>query len=676
MSDQHNGNGGNGRGNGRGQREEKIGVYVCHCGTNIGGTVDVPAVVAWAASQPGVTVAREYKYMCSDPGQDLIKNDIKELGITRVVVAACSPTMHEPTFRKAAADAGLNPFLLQMANIREHCSWVTEDPVAATQKAKRILGAQIHRLPFNQALNPIDVQVNQDVLVVGGGIAGIEAALKLAEAGKHVYMVERNPSIGGHMAMFDKTFPTLDCAACILTPKMSALGKHPNITLLAYSEVTHVDGYVGNFTVTVKKKARYVNTDLCTGCGACQEACVVRKVKSEFDQGLGYRSAIYIPFPQAVPLRATIDPENCLTLSRGACKKQSCVAACGPKAIDFDQKDEEVELAVGAIVLATGFELFDCREEPTYGYGRLDNVITSLEFERLSNASGPTGGHIVLKNGETPKSVAILHCVGSRSVNHQEYCSRVCCMYSLKFAHLIKEHLPDTEVWELYIDMRTNGKGYEEFYKRLMDEGVNFIRGRAAEVTDFAMSPEEEGKLIVKAEDTLLGVVRRLPVDMVILSAGLSPQHDAKEVSQIFGFGCSANGFFLERHPKLEPVATVTDGVFICGACQFPKDIPDTVAQAGAAAAGVLTLVNNVSVKIEPTISYIDPEKCSGCHVCVGLCPYAAIRVNEETGAAEVIEAACKGCGVCVAACPSGVPQQRGYLDEQIFAEIEGALVV
>ncbi len=655
--------------------EEKIGVYICHCGTNIAGKVDVEEVTRWAAEQPNVAVAREYKYMCSDPGQDLIKQDIQEHGITRAVVAACSPTMHEPTFRKAAGDGGLNPYLLQMANIREHCSWVTIDGDAATEKAKRILGAQIHRLPLNLPLEPIEVPVNPNVMVVGGGIAGIEAALKLAATGKKVYLVERDPSIGGHMAMFDKTFPTLDCAACILTPKMSAAGKEPNIEMLAYSEVTQVDGYVGNFKVKVTKKARYVDIDKCTGCALCTEACVVRKVPNEFDQGLSKRAAAYIPFPQAVPLKATLDPTRCLTLTGKKCK-QPCVAACGPAAIDFDQKDEEIELEVGAIIMATGFQLWDPTPETRYSYGKLDNVISSLEFERISNASGPTGGHIVCKNGEPPKSVAILHCVGSRDENYQEFCSRVCCMYSLKFAHLIKEHLPETEVYECYIDMRTYGKGYEEFYKRLMDEGVHFIRGRAAEVSDVGLTPNEEGHLVVKVEDTLLGVTRRLPVDMVVLSSGLAPRADAKSTAQIFGFGCSANGFYLERHPKLEPVSTVTDGIFIAGCCQYPKDIPDTVAQAGAAAAGALALVDNATVKVEPTISYIDPEKCSGCHICVGLCPHAAIQYNEEKGVAEVIEAACKGCGVCVAACGSGVPQQRGYLDEQIFAEIEGALAL
>jgi len=653
--------------------EEKIGVYVCHCGTNIAGKVDVEELTRWAAEQPNVTVAREYKYMCSDPGQELIKKDIEEHGITRAVVAACSPTMHEPTFRKAAADGGLNPFLLQMANIREHCSWVTEDRDAATEKSKRILGAQIHRLPLNESLEPIEVPMNPNVLVVGGGIAGIEASLKLAQAGKKVYLVERDPSIGGHMAMFDKTFPTLDCAACILTPKMSAAGKDPNIEMLAYSEVTEVDGYVGNFKVKVRKKPRYVDIDKCTGCGLCTEACVVRKVPSEFDQGLSKRSAAYIPFPQAVPLKATLDPEKCLTLTGRKCK-QPCVAACGPEAIDFDQKEEIVELEVGAIIMATGFQLWDPTPETRYGYGTHEDVITSLEFERISNASGPTGGHIVCKNGQPPKSVAILHCVGSRDDNHQEFCSRVCCMYSLKFSHLIKEHLPETEVYEYYIDMRCAGKGYEEFYERLMDENVHFIRGRAAEVSYIGLSEAEEGRLVVKVEDTLLGITRRLPVDMVILSSGLSPRDDAKETAQIFGFGCSANGFYLERHPKLEPVTTVTDGIFIAGACQYPKDIPDTVAQAGAAAAGALALVDNATVKIEPTIAYIDPEKCSGCHICVGLCPHSAIRYNEEKGVAEVIEAACKGCGVCVASCGSGVPQQRGYLDDQIFAEIEGAM--
>ena len=655
--------------------QERIGVYVCHCGTNIAGKVDVAEVTRWAAEQPNVAIAREYKYMCSDPGQDLIKQDIEEHGITRAVVAACSPTMHEPTFRKAAGDGGLNPFLLQMANIREHCSWVTIDGDAATEKAKRILGAQIHRLPLNTPLDPIEVPVNPNVMVVGGGIAGIEAALKLAQAGKKVYLVERDPSIGGHMAMFDKTFPTLDCAACILTPKMSAAGKEPHIEMLAYSEVTEVDGYVGNFKVKVKKKARYVDVDKCTGCALCTEACVVRKVPNEFDQGLSKRAAAYIPFPQAVPLKATLDPTRCLTLTGKKCK-QPCVTACGPAAIDFDQKDEEIQVEVGAIIMATGFQLWDPTPETRYSYGQVDNVISSLEFERISNASGPTGGHIVCKNGEPPKSVAILHCVGSRDENYQEFCSRVCCMYSLKFAHLIKEHLPECEVYECYIDMRTYGKGYEEFYKRLMDEGVHFVRGRAAEVSAVPLSPGEQGRLVVKVEDTLLGITRRLPVDMVVLSSGLAPRDDAKAMAQTFGFGCSANGFYLERHPKLEPVSTVTDGIFIAGCCQYPKDIPDTVAQAGAAAAGALALVDNATVKVEPTIAYIDPEMCSGCHICVGLCPHAAIQYNEEKGVAEVIEAACKGCGVCVAACGSGVPQQRGYLDEQIFAEIEGALAL
>ncbi len=655
--------------------DEKIAVYVCDCGTNIAGKVDVEDVVSWAAEQPNVVVAREYRYMCSDPGQDLIKKDIEELGVTRAVVAACSPTMHEPTFRKAASDGGLNPFLLQMANIREHCSWVTEDPIAATEKAKRILGAQIHRLPLNEPLEPIEVPVNQDVLVVGGGIAGIDAALKLAATGKHVYLVERKPSLGGHMAQFDKTFPTLDCAACILTPRMSAAGKDPNITLLAYSEVVNVDGHVGNYRVTIKKKARYVDVDKCTGCGLCTEACVVRKVPNEYDCGLSKRSAAYIPFAQAVPLRATLDPQHCLTLKGKKCK-QPCVAACGPEAIDFEQKDETIEVGVGAVVLATGYQLWDASLEERYGYGRLDDVITSLEFERLSNASGPTAGRILRKNGEPPKSIAILHCVGSRDVKRQEWCSRVCCMSALKFAHLVKEQLPETEIYELYIDMRCFGKGYEEFYKRLMNEGVHMVRGRAAEITRGAIASEEEGRLIVKAEDTLLGIVRRIPVDMAVLTVGLSPNEDARDLAQMFGIGCSASGFYLECHPKLEPVATATDGIFIAGCCQAPKDIPDTVAQAGAAAVGALRLVNHDSVHIAPTISYIDPAKCSGCHICVGLCPHSAIEYNEELGVAQVVEAGCKGCGVCVSACASGVPQQRGYLDEQIFAEIEGALPV
>ena len=646
---------------------EKIGVYVCHCGSNIAQMVDCKNVVDYAATLPNVTVAREYQYMCSDPGQELIKKDIKELGLTRVVVASCSPLMHELTFRRTVEEGGLNQFLFQMANIREQCSWISEKREMATERAKAIVGAAVRRVAFQEPLEVKKVPVNPNVLIVGGGITGIEAALQIADSGKKVYLVEKEPTIGGYMARFDKTFPTLDCAACILTPKMVNVAQHPNIELLSYSDVTGFSGYVGNFTARIRRRPRYVEEEKCNGCGLCTEKCPI-SVPSEFDCGLGKRKAIYRPFPQAVPNIPVIDREHCLFFTKGICKV--CVKFCPRGAINFDQKEEFVDLEVGAAILATGFDLFDASKVKQYGYGRLPNVITSLEFERFSHASGPTGGKILLKNGQTPASIAILHCIGSRDTNFNEYCSRVCCMYSMKMAHLAHEKT-EGKVYEFYIDIRAFGKGYEEFYKRLLNEDTVFIRGKAAEVTDFAQTPAEKGKLIVVAEDTLLGIVRRTPVNMVVLSVGLEPRKDAADLARIFSISRSKDGFFLERHPKLAPVSTASDGIFIAGSCQSPKDIPDSVAQGAAAAANALSLIDRKEVTLEPTVAVIDEESCSGCKICIGLCPYNAITFDETKKVSKVNDALCKGCGVCVAACPSGAIEQRNFTDDQLLAEVE-----
>ena len=652
----------------------RIGVYVCHCGINIAHTVDVDAAIEFAKSLPFVTVAREYKFMCSDPGQELIQKDIREGLVDRVVVASCSPLMHEPTFRRAVSAAEANPFLFQMANIREHVSWVTLDKDAGTEKSKALIAAAVRRVALHGPLERTRVPVNPDVVVVGGGIAGIHASLTLADAGKKVYLIEREPTIGGHMAKFDKTFPTLDCSACILTPKMSAVRAHPNITLRTYSEVVGVEGYVGNFKVKVRRKPRYVVEEQCVGCLDCIDACIFKKgkVKDEFNVGLSMRKPIYVPFPQATPLVAVIDPESCIEFRTGKCPK-TCVESCERDAIDFNQKERIEEVDAGAIILATGFKTFDPSRISRYGYGKYPNVYSSLEIERMVNAAGPTGGEIKLHGGGKPKAVGIVHCVGSRDTHTNRYCSRVCCMYSLKLAHLVRERT-GAEVYNFYIDMRTPGKGYEEFYERLLQENVHFIRGRVAEITDWAMEPEEEGKLVIRAEDTLVGQVRRIPVDMVVLSVGLEPHPDADDVRRLFNISCSSEGWFLERHPKLAPVSTFTDGIFLAGACQGPKDIPDSVAQAGAASAEALALIDRGYVELEPNTAYLQEDLCSGCKTCVGICPYNAISFDDEESVAVLNGALCKGCGTCVAACPSGALQQNLFTDDQIFEEIKGVL--
>jgi heterodisulfide reductase subunit A2 len=1146
---------------GNGARSEpQIGVYVCHCGLNIAGKVDVERIVEFAATLPHVAVARNYTFMCSDPGQDLIQQDIRAGRVNRVVVASCSPLMHGATFRRATAAGGISPFQVQMASIREHVSWVTDGPGDATEKAKALVAGAVSRVASHEALERRQVAVHSDVLVVGGGISGIHAALTLANAGKHVYLVEREPSVGGHMAMLDKTFPTLDCAACVLTPKMVSLGQHPNIEVLAYSEVEQVSGHVGSFKVRVRRKAAYIDETVCNGCGLCIEQCTWKGVRSEFDQGLGTRPVVYTPFPQAVPripvidragtspctfacpagvkahgyvslirageyetafnlvldetplvgtlgracyapceaqcsraglegplpirrlkrfaadthyrthgpatdapapngkrvavvgsgpagltaawklarrgytvriyeaasepggmLRLAIpswrlpaevverdienvtalgveivtdarvedlgalrragfdailvatgaplsvrldvpgeelggvvsgldfleavkagapselrgkrvvvvgggnvamdaartarrlgvrgaadgedaqvlmdaartarrlgardvvvayrrgrqempaqpeevdqaeregvqfifevapvevvadargrvtglrcvevalgspdasgrprpepvagsefmidcqavipavgvtpeemkgapglatatngtletDPETLQTavayvfaagdavlgasdiaravgqgrraafmidqwlqgseldgaafdeqlpvvdraevlarqrydraepqassaelsatpvdfnelepalteeealagaqrcLDCGPCSEcAQCVAACPLDAIDLSQREREREVEVGAIVLATGYKPFDARRIPAYGYGKYPNVYTSLEVERLLNASGPTQGEIVMRDGGRPAAVGIIHCVGSRDARYNAYCSRVCCMASLKLAHLIRERT-GADVYNFYIDMRTAGKGYEEFYARLLEEGMHLIRGRVAEVTDWAMSPEEEGRLVIRAEDTLVGAPRRIPVDMVVLAVGMEPQADAGDVRRLFNVSCGVEGFFTERHAKLAPVSTFTDGVFVAGACQGPKDIPDSVAQAGAAAAEALALIDRGSVELEPSTAFVDPAACSGCRTCVPLCPFSAIALDDERMIAVVNEVLCKGCGICVAACPSGAVQQHLFTDEQVLSEIRGVL--
>jgi heterodisulfide reductase subunit A len=556
--------------------EPKIGVYTCHCGINIGGVVDIQEVVDYAASLPNVIVSEEYKYFCSDPGQEMIQKDIKEKGVNRVVVAACSPRLHEPTFRRCIREAGLNPFLFEFANIREHDSWVhMAEPEAATEKAKDLVRMAVAKARLLEALEASKVPVDNKALVIGGGVAGIQSALDLADMGFKTYLVEKQPTIGGRMAQLDKTFPTLDCSMCILAPKTVDVGKHENIELISYAEVKEVNGYIGNFQVVIEKKPRYVLEDICTGCGSCTEVCPI-EMPNYFDEGMGMVKATFIPFPQAVPLVATINKDYCID-----CKL--CDQACGNGAIFHEQEAEEIEIEVGTIIVATGYDPYDPTEKKEWSYADAENVITGLELERLINASGPTMGKVLKpSDGEKPKSVAFIQCVGSRDAQiDKPYCSRVCCMYAMKNAQLIKDKMPDTDVAIYYMDIRAFGKGFEEFYQRSQEKyGIKFIRGRPATVL---VNPDDT--LTIRSEDSMLGKITEYNYDMVVLSVGLQPPEGSEELRQTIGLSKSADGFLMEAHPKLRPVDTLTDGVYLAGVSQGPKDIPDAVAQASGAAA-------------------------------------------------------------------------------------------
>ncbi len=647
--------------------EVRVGVFVCHCGVNVGGVVDCPEVAEYAKTLPNVEFATDYKYMCSDPGQGMIQDAIKEHNLNRVVVAACSPRLHEPTFRRCVEEAGLNKFLFELANLREQDSWVHMTmPEEATEKAKDLTRMAVAKARLLEPLEASKVAVEKKCLVIGGGVTGIQSALDLGDMGFETYLVERNPTVGGRMGQLDKTFPTLDCSMCILAPKMVDCSKHENINLLTYSEVKEVDGYIGNFDVTVERKARYVIEDDCTGCGQCQEICPI-EIPNYYDEGVGMVKAIYIPFPQAVPLVATIDKDYCIDCGL-------CETVCGPDAIDRNQEPEEIVLRVGTIIAATGYDPYDPTAKYEYGYGRYSNVITGLEIERLINASGPTAGHVVRpSDGATPKRVAFIHCVGSRDEQiGKAYCSRVCCMYSMKNAQLCIDHEPDTEVTCYYMDIRSFGKGYEEFYKNSQEKyGIEFLRGRPAEIIE-----NEDLSLTIRAEDTLLGKITEYTYDMVVLSVGLEPPAGSNELRQTLGLSRTSDGFYMEAHPKLRPVDTLTDGVYIAGVAQGPKDIPDSVAQGSAAASRAAIPMAKGEVEIEPITASTDETVCGACEVCVELCPFGAVSIEGEGDEkhAAINVALCKGCGTCVGACPSGAMNQNHFKTEQIMAQISAAL--
>ena len=657
----------------------RIGVFVCHCGTNIAGTVDVKAVAKALEFEPGVVLSTEYQYMCSEAGQTLIQDAIKEHNLGGVVICSCSPRMHEQTFRKACAKAGLNPYMVEVANIREQCSWIHKNMEEGTEKAIILGRAAIAKVHLNAPLTAGESPVIKRALVIGGGIAGMQTALDIADAGFEVDIVEKKPTIGGKMAQIDKTFPTLDCSACILTPKMVDCAQHEKINIYSYSEVEDVKGFVGNFTVSIRKKARYVDEVKCTGCGICTEKCPVKNVPNEFNMGMDNRRSIYIPFAQAVPKVATIDPSTCNKLKTGKCGV--CAKVCGAGAINYDQKDEIVERQYGAIVVATGFNMIDMTKFDEFAYAQSKDVITSLEFERLTNAAGPTGGTLLRpSDNKHPHTIVFVQCCGSRSTteNGKPYCSKICCMYTAKHAMLTREKYPDTEVYVFYIDVRTPGKNFDEFYRRAVEQyGVHYVKGMVGKV-----SPRADGTLHVQASDLIANEQLHIDADLVVLAGAIEPDESARGLATKLTASMDTNDFFTEAHPKLRPVESPTAGVFLSGVCQGPKDIPETVAQAGAAASKVIGLLVKDKLTCNPCVAHSNELLCNGCSNCAHVCPYGAITYQTKEfmqhdrsmlsrRVASVNPAVCQGCGACTVTCPSGAMDLKGFSNRQIMAEVD-----
>ncbi len=659
---------------------QRIGVFVCWCGSNIAGTVDVVKVAEAMKNEPGVVFSTNYQYMCSQAGQDVIKDAIKEHKLTGIVVCSCSPRMHEVTFRKTAAAAGLNPYMVEIANIREQCSWVHKDMAVGTEKAIILARAAVAKVALNAPLTPGESPVTKRALVIGGGMGGIQTALDIADAGFPVDIVEKQPTTGGKLAQLDKTFPTLDCAACILTPKMVDVAQNEKIRIFSYSEVESVSGFVGNFDVSIRKKARFVDETKCTGCGLCTEKCPQKKVPNEFNLKMDNRRAVYIPFAQAVPKVATIDADYCTMLKTGKCGV--CAKVCTAGAIDYKQQDQIIEEKYGAIVVATGFNPISMDKFDEFAYNQSKDVITSLEFERLTNAAGPTAGKLLRpSDGVHPHTIVFVQCVGSRCAacaeKGKEYCSKICCMYTAKHAMLTRDKYPDTDVYVFYIDVRTPGKAFDEFYRRAVEEyGVHYIKGMVGKV-----SPEGN-KLKVQASDLIAGKQLHIDADLVVLAAAIEPDKSARPLATMLTASMDTNDFFTEAHPKLRPVESPTAGVFLSGTCQGPKDIPETVSQAGAAASKVIGLLAKDKLTGNPCIAGSDELMCNGCSTCERVCPYGAIsyidkefrmpdRTTKVRRVAQVNPAVCQGCGACTVACPSGAMDLNGFKSSQIMAEVD-----
>ena len=636
----------------------RIGVYICHCGGNISDTVDVEKVKEAVSKLDNVKIVETVDYLCSTQGQSLIKSGIKDYGINRVVVASCSLYLHLGTFRRAVSEAGLNPYLLEMVNIREHCSWVHDNIEQATKKAIDIVRGAVNRVRHLEVLHPIKTKVKKEVLVIGGGISGIQAALEMADKGYQVYLVERNPCIGGHMAQLSETFPTLDCSYCILAPRMVSVSQHPRIKIITMAEPVALEGMPGDYTVTIRVKPRYVDIEKCTGCDECTKVCPV-EVPDEFNLGLTWRKAIYIPYPQGTPRAYVIDTDNCLGLAPIACGK--CIEVCDPGAINYDMQPEEIKLNVGAIILATGYEQISPNDFGEYSYGTHPDIVTNLQFERIMHL-----GFKKPSDGRLPKKVAFVLCVGSRALQERakEYCCKIGCMVAIKQAIMLKKAIPNVEPWIFYQDIRADGKGYEEFYARAREQGVKFVRGLAARVL-----PTNDG-LIVKAEDTIAGIPVEEKFDMVVLSMGITPRPDTEELAKIFGLHTGPDGFFMERHYKLNPVDSAKEGIFVSGCALGPKDIRESVEEGMAAASRAATFIGQGELEVSPEVPVIDRGKCDLCGKCVEICPTKAITIKDSS--ISVTPIACINCGACVPACPKDAIDQNNFREKQLIAQVQG----
>lgn len=651
------------------QSDIRIGVFLCECGRNIAATIELKSVVKKISKLKNVVFADINKYTCSETGQTSIRNAIRENKLNRIIVASCSPLLHLETFKKTVSSAGVNPYLLEMANIREHCSWVHQQiPGEATEKALNLIEMAIARVRLLEPQQELTVPITPKVLIIGGGIAGIQASLDLANSGYHVTLVEKSPSIGGIMAKLDKTFPTMDCSICILGPKMSEVKNHPNITLMAYSEVQEISGYVGNFKAKIQQKPRFVTED-CTACDECTHVCPI-SVPNETDGHLSWRKAIYMLFPQAVPSTFLIDTEHCHGVNPIQCGK--CREVCrdkGADCINYNDQTRINEIDIGTIIIATGFQPFDASRISEYGWGRYPNVLTTLEFERMFNAAGPTEGHLIRPSDmKSPKRVAFIQCVGSRDQRFHTYCSNFCCLETIKCALLIKEHHPETEIDVFYMDIRASGKGFEALYLRAREAGVRFIRSRPSEVQE---DPKSKN-LKIFAEDLTENRFISPEFDLTVLSIGADPpQQNVIPLPLVRG----PEGFLMEAHPKLKPVDTTSRGVFIAGGVESPKDIKESVTQASAAAIRAAQLMAQNEVRIEPIFADVDQSRCTGCTTCVSRCPYGAISVEQKNVTpAKVNRALCEGCGSCAADCPVDCIQMKHFTDEQIIAQIQTAL--